>query len=137
MLAVPARCAIEVVSTFTSFAHSFFMNRTQYWLLVTLSCLVVIFLAAQAGFSVWSVKVQSRLITAQQVIQQGRACDQRWRQLIGRIVEVGQKSQDQALKDLLTRQGITVRVNPDSSSSSSQSSAPAPAAAPAPTPSNP
>ncbi len=113
------------------------MNRTQYWLLVTLSCLVVIFLAAQAGFSVWSVKVQSRLITAQQVIQQGRACDQRWRQLIGRIVEVGQKSQDQALKDLLTRQGITVRVNPDSSSSSSQSSAPAPAAAPAPTPSNP
>jgi hypothetical protein len=112
------------------------MNRIQFWLLISLSSLVVIFLVAQAGLAVWSERVQVRLLAAQQAIQQGRACDQRWRQLVGRVVEVSQKTQDQGLKDLLNRQGITVKVNPnpDASSGSAPPASPSPAAPAAPNP---
>jgi hypothetical protein len=111
------------------------MNRIQFWLLVSLSSLVLVVLISQAGFAVWSERIQVKLLGVQQIIQQGRACDQRWRQLIGRIAEVSQKTQDQALKDLLTRQGITVKVNSDSSSGAAPS--PAPPSTPAPAPANP
>ena len=108
------------------------MNRIQFWVLVTLSSLVIIFLALQAVFAVFSQHMQIQVAYAQQAIQQGRAYDQRWRQLIERIVEVSQKSQDQGLKDILTRQGVTVRQAPSPSSPE-----PAAAPAPAPAPSNP
>jgi hypothetical protein len=109
------------------------MNRIQFWVLLSLASLIFIFLVAQAGLSVWSQRLQVRAFGVQQQIQEGRACDQRWRQLVTRIVEVNQKAQDQGLKDVLTRQGITVRAAP------SDSSAPAspPPSAPAPTLSNP
>lgn len=128
VLALPSHCAIEKVSAFVSSLTAFSMNRIQFWVLVTLSSLVVFLLALQAVFAVFSQHMQVQAAYAQQAIQQGRAYDQRWRQLIERIAEVSQKSQDQGLKDILTRQGITVKVAPPSSSDSGA----APVTAPAP-----
>jgi hypothetical protein len=110
------------------------MKRTQFLVLVSLSSLVFLFLALQAGFAIWSQKIQYKIMVAQQIVQQGRACDQRWRQLIGRVAEVSQKSQDQGLKDILSRQGVTIKINPDASSTPNSNPAPAPAN---PAPSNP
>ena len=107
------------------------MNRIQFLVLVALSSLVVLFLGLQAVFTVFAQHMQIRVAYDQQAIQQGRACDQRWRQLIERIAEVSQKSQDQGLKDVLARQGITVRTAPPSASSE-PSTTPAPSTAPAP-----
>jgi hypothetical protein len=136
MLAASSLCAIEEVSTFTSSLIVFFMNRIQFWILVTLSSLVFVFQGLQAVFSIFSQRMQIQVAYAQQAIQQGRTCDLRWRQLIERIAEVSQKTQDQGLKDILTRQGVTVKVTPSSSSSES-GAAPSPAPAPAPAPANP
>ncbi len=106
------------------------MSRVQHLVLIVLSSVVFFFLVVQAASSLWLQQLQKNLFRAQEIVQQGRVCDQRWRQLIGRIAEVGQKTQDQALKDLLTRQGITVRVNPAPTSDSSSSM---PGTAPSPT----
>jgi hypothetical protein len=130
VLAVPPGSAIEEVSTFIIFADKFSMSRVQHLVLIVLSSVVFFFLVVQAASSLWLQQLQKNLFRAQEIVQQGRVCDQRWRQLIGRIAEVGQKTQDQALKDLLTRQGITVRVNPAPTSDSSSSM---PGTAPSPT----
>jgi hypothetical protein len=119
------------VSPFISLRLRISMNRIQFWVLVTLSSLVFLCLGLQAIFASFALRAQVRVAYAQQAIQQGRVCDQRWRQLIERIAEVSQKSQDQGLKDILSRQGVTVRQAPAPSTPS------APPLSPTPAPANP
>jgi len=83
------------------------MNRIQFFVLTGLSSLVVlllighIFLVRQTNFE------QNRLAQAQQVINQGQAFQGNLKQLAVRIFQDSQKTGDQGLKDLLTRQQIS------------------------------
>jgi hypothetical protein len=92
------------------------MNRIQFFVLTGLSSLVVllligqIFLARQAGYE------QNRLQAAQQVITQGQAFQSNLKQLAVRIFQDSQKTQDQGLKDLLTRQQISYTPNAETNS---------------------
>jgi hypothetical protein len=95
------------------------MNRIQFWVLTGLSSVVVLFLILQVIFVRMAQYEQARVMAARQVIQEGQQCDVRLRQLAGRVYQLSQQTQDAGLKDLLTRQQITVTPPPASGDGSS------------------
>jgi hypothetical protein len=103
------------------------MNRIQFFVLTGLSSLILcllighIFLVRQANFE------QNRLAQAQQVINQGQAFQGNLKQLAVRIYQDSQKSGDQGLKDLLTRQQITYNPQPEGTNGAEPTIPPAPA----------
>jgi hypothetical protein len=102
------------------------MNRIEFWILIVLSALVAVFLGVQAIYAKLSQHSQLEVIAAQQTIQEGQASETRRRQLAVRIYQVAQQNQDQTLRDLLTRQGITIKVNPTSDASAPPAAGSAP-----------
>ncbi len=80
------------------------MTRTQHWILLAGSCLVVLFLFLQVLFAREAQYGQARLLAAQQAITNGRECAVRLNQLATRIYQLSIQTQDQGLKDLMTRQ---------------------------------
>ena len=98
------------------------MNRTQFWILIAGSALLVVFLLLQIIFSRSYQFEQGRALAAQQIVTEGRAAYSRWRQLAGRVYQVANQNQDQGLKDLLTRQQITVTNAPSATPPESNSS---------------
>jgi hypothetical protein len=97
------------------------MNRIQFFVLTGLSSLVVlllighILLVRQVGID------QSILNQAQQRVNQGQAFQGNLKQLAVRIFQDSQKTQDQGLKDLLTRQQITYNPAPQGGTTPDQS----------------
>ena len=100
------------------------MTRTQHWILLAGSCLVVLFLLLQIVFARQAQYAQARLLTAQQVITDGRNCDVRLRQLAAHIYQLSQQTQDQGLKDILARQQITVQSPPATTAAPAQLATP-------------
>ena len=107
------------------------MNRIQFYILVGLSSMLVVFLA----LNLWLVhKVtfqQGEVSSLQQAFTQGRDVQQKLTQLIQRInVEVQKTPPNQALKDILTREQINIKA-PDAGANANatdSSAAPAPSA---------
>ena len=101
------------------------MNRIQFFILTGMGSLVLlllighIFLVRQTNFE------QNRLAAAQQAINQGQVFQGNLKQLAVRIFQDSQKTQDQGLKDLLSRQQITYNPAPEGEQSV-PSSSPAP-----------
>ena len=89
------------------------MNRIQFFVLTGLSSLILVllvghvFLVRQTNFE------QIRLAQAQQVINQGQTFQGNLKQLAVRISQDSQKTGDQGLKDLLTRQQISYNPAPE------------------------
>jgi hypothetical protein len=101
------------------------MNRIQFFVLTGLSSLVVLLLAGHILLSRQVGIEQARFGQAQQAVSQGQVFQGDLKQLAVRIFQDSQKSQDQALKDVLKNNQITYTPNaPDSSSSSSTTPAP-------------
>jgi hypothetical protein len=86
------------------------MKRYQFWTLVACSSLVVLLLLLQVIFERAGQVARIQVLQAQQIIANGRTCDTRIRQLANRIYQVSLQNNDQGLKDLLTRQQITVNA---------------------------
>jgi uncharacterized protein YpmS len=109
------------------------MNRIHFWILTSLSILIVILLFAQIllvrSDNYWKIQ----LAGAQQAVSQGQTAKSMLKQLAIRIYQDSQKTDDQGLKDLMVRQQITFKPSTDAGSSSTDTSA---APASSPTPSN-
>ena len=104
------------------------MNRIQFFVLTGLSSLVVLLLIGHI-FLVRSTNFeQNRLAYAQQVINQGQTAQGNLKQLAIRIYQDSQRTNDQGLKDLLTRQQISYKANPPADE-------PGPSPTPGPSPS--
>lgn len=106
------------------------MNKIQFWVLTALSIFIVVILGLQIVLLRMANYDQARVAQAQQIIQEGQACDVRVRQLAARIYQVAQQTQDQGLKDLLTRQQITLAPQPANQDTTVPNPAPAPIANP-------
>jgi len=96
----------------------FSMNRTYFWILTCLSSLIALLLIFQIILIRITTYDQSLLAQKQQFVNQGQQCEIRMRQLATRIYQVSQQTQDQGLKDLLTRQQITITPPTDSTTNS-------------------
>ncbi len=102
------------------------MNRTYFWILTYLSSLIAILLILQIVFVRMTTYDQARLVQRQQIVNEGQAYDLHVRQVAARIYQLSQ--QDQALKDLLNRQQITI-APPTDGSANAEPAAPTPAPA--------
>lgn len=88
------------------------MNRIQFFVLTGMSSLVVLLLVGHIFLVRETNYEQNRLAQAQQAITQGQAFQNNLKQLAVRIFQDSQKSGDQGLKDLLTRQQISYTPGP-------------------------
>jgi hypothetical protein len=100
------------------------MNRNQFWILTGGSCLIVFFFVLQAVFAAQARAGQVRVLQAQQLITQGGQCYTRVRDLATRIYQVSQQTQDQQLKDLLTRQHVITPSSAPASTTDTSSATP-------------
>jgi predicted negative regulator of RcsB-dependent stress response len=100
------------------------MNRTQFWILNGLAGFVVLLFITQIFLVRAAIYEQNQMAMAQQALQQGQAFQGNLKQLALRIVQVSQQTNDQALKDLLTRQQIS--FTPQGQDSATPAPAPAP-----------
>jgi hypothetical protein len=82
------------------------MNRTQFFVLTGLCSLVFLLLAGHIWLEWQVARDQAVLTEAQRQITQAQTFQAPLKQLAVRIFNDSQKSQDQALKDLLTRNDI-------------------------------
>ena len=93
------------------------MNRIQFFVLTGLSSLVLLLLVGNLFLARETGIAQGQLAAAQQNINQGQAFATNWKQLATRIAQDSQKTQDQGLKDILTRQQITINQNTNATDS--------------------
>ena len=104
---------------------SYPMNRTSFWILTYLSSVIAILLILQIIFVRITTYDQARLVQRQQLVSEGQSFDLHVRQVAARIYQVSQQTQDQGLKDLLTRQQITIAPNTDATTNAQPATAPA------------
>jgi hypothetical protein len=106
------------------------MNRIQFYVLIGLSSLVILFLALNLWLSRKVSFQQAEATQLQQALTQGGDIQQKLTLLARRVNADAQKTPpNQVLKDILTRQQINFK-NPDGSTNAPDASAtPAPAPA--------
>ena len=109
------------------------MNRTEFLIVTSLSGLVAILLILQIVFARMANVEQTRVMQAQQFVNQGQVCLKNLQQLALRTAQLSQQTGDQGLKDLMARQQISIGAPAGQSAGGGTASAPAPAPTPAPT----
>jgi hypothetical protein len=87
------------------------MNRIQFLTVTGLSGLVALLLLLQIVFVKMEQADQLRLMERNQIVSQGQACQNSLKQLVLRIYQVSQQTQDPSLKDLLARHQISITPN--------------------------
>jgi hypothetical protein len=108
------------------------MNRAQFLIVTTLSGIVALCIFLQIIFVRLLGADQSRLRDTEQALQAGQSDFTHLQQIATRVAQLAQQQNDEALKDLLTRQQIQIKA-PDDANSTAPAPAPAaPAPAPAP-----
>jgi len=100
------------------------MNRTYFWILTSLSSLITLLLLLQILLVCMAKNDEVRLAQRQQFVNLGQQSEVHLRQLAGRIYQVSQQTQDPALKELLTRQQISITPNSDSTTGSEPATSP-------------
>jgi uncharacterized protein YpmS len=88
------------------------MNRIQFFILTGLSTLLVLFLIGHIFLVRETNFKQNQLVAAQRVVSQAQVYQGYFKQLVTRIYNDIQKSQDPGLKELLSRQQITITSTP-------------------------
>jgi hypothetical protein len=82
------------------------MNRIQFLILTSLSGVIALCIFLQIIFVRMSQSQEQRLGLANAQLQEGQAYYTHLQQIGGRIAQVAQQQQDQALKDLLVSQNL-------------------------------
>jgi len=85
-----------------------FMRALQYWILVFGSSFVSILLIREVFLSRDLTQAQSRLTESQEVVSQGTAFENAWKQLAVRIYEIG--NHDPALMELLKKENVGIHT---------------------------
>jgi HAMP domain-containing protein len=109
------------------------MNRIQFLIVTILSGIVALCIFLQIIFVRLLGADQSRLRDTEQALQAGQNDFTHLQQIATRVAQLAQQQNDEALRDLLARQNIQIKANPDAATSTPPAPAPAP---PAPAPSS-
>lgn len=96
------------------------MSRLQYWTSVVGALLCCALVAAQIALTQANAATRGQIAQRQQYVQQSLQLEGLYREIVRALAELSARHQDQDLRALLQRHGITYNV------------APAPATAPAP-----
>ncbi len=101
------------------------MTYPRFLVLTILSSFIALCVLLQIIFVRMVQADELRLKQAELMLQEGQNCYGRLQQIAARVAQVSQQQQDQALRELLTRQNIQIKPN----AGAPAAAAPAPAAA--------
>jgi hypothetical protein len=88
------------------------MNRLQYWTLTVLAAACLMVAAANVALSSSNRSLQSDFGVRQQYVQQSVQLEGLYREIIRALAELGARNNDQDVRALLQRHGISYTVNP-------------------------
>lgn len=92
------------------------MSRLQFWALTLLAGTSLLLAAVNAGLSSSNRGLQGDLNVRQQYVQQSVQLEGLYREIIRALAELGARNNDQDVRALLQRHGITYTVNPAANS---------------------
>jgi len=102
------------------------MNRIQFIVVTTLSGIVAICIFLQIIFVRLAAADELRLRQYGEALQEGQSDFEHLQQIATRVAQLAQQQNDDQLRDVLTRQNIQIKDNPNGAAGAA-SSAPAPA----------
>jgi hypothetical protein len=86
------------------------LSRWQFNALTTLGALALLLAIADASFALMNREAQILVVQRQQYIQQSVALEGLYRDIVNALAELGTRSNDRALLDVLAAQGLSVMV---------------------------
>lgn len=88
------------------------MNKLQYWTLTALAGSCLVLASANVALSSSNRGLQSDINVRQQYVQQSVQLEGLYREIIRALAELGARNNDQDVRALLQRHGISYTVNP-------------------------
>lgn len=85
------------------------MSFPRFIVLISLSGLVALGTLLQIFFAGEEQSSNQKLQRTEAALQQGQLCETQLVGIAKRVAQLAQQQQDQSLKDLLTRQGFTIK----------------------------
>jgi hypothetical protein len=108
------------------------MTRLQWWTASLLAGLALLLMAASLGLGAVNRSLQAEVGVRQQYVQQSLQLETLYREIIRALAELGARNNDQNLRDMLQRHGITYNQNAPAVAASPATAAPGAAAVAAP-----
>ncbi len=88
------------------------MNRVQYWTATAVACTGLLLATANVTLASLNRGLQSDIGVRQQYVQQSMQLEGLYREIIRALAELGARNNDQDVRALLQRHGISYTVNP-------------------------
>ena len=104
------------------------MTRTQFWIVTGLAAASLALLALNAYLLFGNRAVQRELAARQQFVQQSAQLEGLYREIVRALAELAARNNDEAVRTMLARHGITYTVNPPAAAPPPPAVAPAPGA---------
>lgn len=93
------------------------MTRAQYWIVTSLAALCVAIMALNVTLTSLNRSRQAEVAQRQQYVQQSVQLEGLYREIVRALAELGARHNDEDLRALLQRHGISYSVNPGSAPS--------------------
>jgi hypothetical protein len=87
------------------------MNRVQFWTVTAVACTGLLLAAANVTLASLNRGLQGDIGVRQQYVQQSVQLEGLYREIIRALAELGARNNDQDVRALLQRHGITYTVN--------------------------
>jgi hypothetical protein len=101
------------------------MTRIQWWTCSALAGLSLLLMAASLTLGAMNRNLQGEIGVRQQYVQQSLQLENLYREIIRALAELGARNNDQDLREMLQRHGITYNVHSQPASAAPASPAPA------------
>lgn len=87
------------------------MGRTQYWIVTVIAALGLVATAVNMVLVTMNRGAQTELAQRQQFVQQSLQLESLYREIVRGLAELGARNNDEQVRALLQRHGITFTVN--------------------------
>lgn len=87
------------------------MSRVQWWTATLLSGLALLLMVSSLTLGAVNRSLQAEVAVRQQYVQQSLQLETLYREIIRALAELGARNNDQNLRDMLQRHGITYNLN--------------------------
>ena len=105
------------------------MNRLQWWAASLLAGLALLLMASSLTLGAMNRSLQAEVAVRQQFVQQSLQLEALYREIIRALAELGARNNDQNLRDMLQRHGITYNLNAPAAAAGPGAAAPPASAA--------
>ena len=104
------------------------MTRMQWWTTSALAALALLLMVTSLGLGAMNRSLQGDIAVRHQYVQQSVQLETLYRDIIRALAELGARNNDQNLRDMLQRHGISYNVNAPAAPNAPAGPAPAAAA---------